>query len=116
MGVEASASWGRTHDRIRNWDIPQELLRWLLRVTVDKSLYRRDHAALAGLLREIRVAQGLKQADVAARLDEPQSFVSKYESGERRLDLLELRQVCAALWFSVSELVQMLEEQLRARD
>jgi len=83
---------------------------------VDKSLYRRDQTVLLSLLRQQRLAAGLKQAELAKRLAEPQSFVSKYESGERRLDLLELRQVCAALWFSVSELVQMLEEQLSARD
>jgi len=34
---------------------------------------------------------------VAAALGVPQSFVSKYESGERRLDLIELQQVCQAL-------------------
>jgi transcriptional regulator with XRE-family HTH domain len=37
------------------------------------------------------------QQEVALRLGVPQSFVSKYESGERHLDPLELRQICAAL-------------------
>jgi hypothetical protein len=38
---------------------------------------------------------------VAARLDEPQSFVSKYESAERRLDVIELRHVAEALGTSL---------------
>jgi transcriptional regulator with XRE-family HTH domain len=37
------------------------------------------------------------QADVAGRLGRPQSFVSKYESGERRLDVVEFLVVCAAV-------------------
>lgn len=53
-------------------------------------------ATLLSLLRQIREEAGLRQIDVATRLDQPQSFVSKYESGERRLGLLELEQVCAA--------------------
>ena len=61
-----------------------------------KTLASQKHKPYLSLLREIRVAQGLRQRDVAERLGQPQSFVSKYESGERRLDLLELEQVCEA--------------------
>lgn len=41
-------------------------------------------------LREARLAAGLTQAEVAAELGRPQSFVSKCESGERRIDVVEL--------------------------
>ena len=51
---------------------------------------------LLSLLRDFREEAGLRQIDVAERLGYPQSFVSKYESGERRLDLLELENVCTA--------------------
>ncbi len=43
-------------------------------------------------LREARRAAGLTQAEVAARLRRPQSFVSKCESGERRVDVVELQE------------------------
>jgi transcriptional regulator with XRE-family HTH domain len=43
----------------------------------------------------------------------PQSFVSKYECGERRLDLLELRQICLALGFPLLKLVELVEEHLK---
>ena len=64
---------------------------------------------LLELLRQIRVEAGLRQVDLAKKLRQPQSFVSKYESGERRLDLLELQQVCGALNLSLTEFVRRFE-------
>lgn len=72
-----------------------------------------EREQLLRLLREARVAAGLHQAELAAKLHRPQSFVSKYERGERRLDLLELREVCAALNIPLVEFVKRLEESLR---
>ena len=60
---------------------------------------------LLELLRQARLAAGLRQADVAAKLGKPQSFVSNYESGERRLDLLELESVCEALRVELADFV-----------
>ncbi len=68
-----------------------------------------QHANLLGLLRQIRTEAGLRQVDLARRLRQPQSFVSKYESGERRLDLLELQQVCSALGISLGDFVKRFE-------
>jgi transcriptional regulator with XRE-family HTH domain len=70
-------------------------------------------AHLQALLKEVRNEAGLRQADLAERLGQPQSFVSKYESGERRLDILELRQVCQALGVPLREFVRRLEERLK---
>ena len=42
--------------------------------------------------RQARIAAGLSQVQVAQKLKKPQSFVSKCESGERRVDFVELRQ------------------------
>jgi transcriptional regulator with XRE-family HTH domain len=51
-----------------------------------------------------RERQGLTQAELASRLGKPQSFVSKYESGERRLDVMEFVFVCDALGVEASVL------------
>jgi transcriptional regulator with XRE-family HTH domain len=51
--------------------------------------------------------------DVAAKLGVPQSFVSNYESGERRLDILELRDLCEVLGITLPIFVQRLEKKLR---
>jgi len=68
---------------------------------------------LQALLRQVRTDAGLTQTDVAQRLEQPQSFVSKYESGERRLDILELREVCQAIGIPLPEFIRRLEEALR---
>ena len=71
-----------------------------------------DQKKLQGLLRQARIDAGLTQQEVARVLERPQSFVSKYESGERRLDVLELREVCRVLGLSLSEFVLRLERGL----
>ena len=53
--------------------------------------------ALRKSLVEARRRKGLTQAKVAELLGRPQSFVSKYETGERRLDVAEFLEVCHAL-------------------
>lgn len=63
------------------------------------------------LVRQIRLDAGLRQGDLAEKLRQPQSFVSRYESGERRLDLLELRQVCAVLGVSLTDFVRRFEDE-----
>jgi ribosome-binding protein aMBF1 (putative translation factor) len=73
---------------------------------------RKNQKVLLSLLRDIRVKAGLRQVDLAEALRMPQSVVSKYESGERRLDILELRQVCQALGLTLQEFVERLESVL----
>lgn len=59
------------------------------------------HDPRYAVLRELLVAErerrGLTQVEVAATLGKPQSYVSKYERGERRLDLIEFIRVARAL-------------------
>lgn len=64
------------------------------------------------LLKEMRQKQGVTQVELAEKLGVPQSFVSKYESGERQLDILELRQICQFIGISFDNFVHQLEEKL----
>ena len=73
---------------------------------------RRKQKALICLLRQVREEHGLPQAEVARKLGVQQSYVAKYESGERRLDLLELREVCEAVGVSIVEFVKRFEHEL----
>jgi transcriptional regulator with XRE-family HTH domain len=71
---------------------------------------RAEKRRLAALLRQLREDAGLNQVQVARKLGRPQSFVSRYEAGERRLDLVELRQVCGALGVPLTALVRRFED------
>lgn len=65
--------------------------------------------SLRALLRVLREESGLRQADLADKLGVPQSFVSKYESGERRLEFVAVQRICGALGLSLSDFVTRLE-------
>ena len=54
------------------------------------------HRALIAALRDARKQAGLSQEEVARRLRPPQSFVSAYESGDRKLDVLEFLRIAKA--------------------
>ena len=58
------------------------------------------------MLTEVRIAKGLLQSDVADKLRKPQSFVSKYERGERRLDFPEFIEVADVLEINVSDFIR----------
>lgn len=71
------------------------------------------HEVLAQLLRDLRIMANLTQTEVAASLDKPQSYVSKYESSERRLDLVELSDLCPILGLTLPELAAQFMERLK---
>ena len=80
-----------------------------------KSVHSPEQVVLQQLLRRLRRAAGLRQVDLAERLGKPQPFVSRYECGEKLLDLPELRQVCQALGTDLSAFVAGYEEALARR-
>lgn len=67
---------------------------------------------LLNLIRETRKEAGLSQAEVAKRLDRPQSFVSDFEQGQRKVDILELADFCEACRTTLMEFTARLEERL----
>ena len=54
----------------------------------------------------------MTQIGLAEKLEKPQSFVSKIESGERLLDILELKEVCDALGVSLTDFVARFEKEI----
>ena len=79
---------------------------------MNKTLHSAQHTKLCQLLQSIRHSQHLTQSELAKKLDRPQSFVSKYEQGERRLDILELREVCLAVNLELQTFVTRLEDSI----
>lgn len=74
-----------------------------------KALYERNYAAFTDLLKEERKKAGLTQARLAKKLRRPQSYVSKYERGDRRLDVIEFLEIARAIKFDPNEVLQKLE-------
>lgn len=58
-----------------------------------KSIYSKEYKTVVERLKKARQESGLKQEEVAFRLKKPQSYVSKTERGERRLDVAELKKI-----------------------
>jgi transcriptional regulator with XRE-family HTH domain len=76
-------------------------------MTVKADSRRRD--SLRGLLFDARKEARLTQRELAARIGKPQSYVSKYESGERRLEVVEFLDLCEVLAVSPHEVIAKLE-------
>lgn len=69
------------------------------------SLHSPDYQIFRTLLVNARVASGLTQAQIAERLSKPQSYVSKYERGERRLDFPEFIELANILGIDIAVFV-----------
>lgn len=83
-----------------------------IRWSVKKNIRLDQQKKLLVLLRGVRVEAGLTQSELASRLGTDQTFISKYESGERRLDILELREVCQAIGIEFLTFIRKLEKDL----
>jgi len=76
---------------------------------VAKSTFTRKHEHFRALLAEARKSAGLTQVTLAKKLGRPQSFVSKFESGERRLDVIEFLEVVHALEIEPGTIIAEVE-------
>jgi transcriptional regulator with XRE-family HTH domain len=78
-----------------------------------KKLYLAQRDRLVTLLREIRIEAGMTQTELAAHIEKDQAYVSRYESGQRRLDVLEAREICQAIGITLEEFAKRLEKALK---
>lgn len=76
---------------------------------VKKALRERRYAAFASLLKDERKKAGITQAKLAKKLRRPQSYVSKYERGDRRLDVIEFLEIAQAIKFDPNEFLHRLD-------
>lgn len=78
-----------------------------------KSLRSPDHQRLIALLVAARAKAGLTQQQLADRLGRPQSFVAKYEGGERRIDVIEFVAIAYALQLDAGRAVREIASKYR---
>ena len=77
-----------------------------------KSLYKKENEVFVQVLTEFRSRAGMLQTELAKRLNVPQSFVSKIETGQRRVDIIELREICAHLKTNLTQFCKVLERKI----
>jgi transcriptional regulator with XRE-family HTH domain len=82
---------------------------------MQKTISSQEGKLFLRLLREAREKAGVSQTQLAERLTESQSFISKCERGERRLDVVELRAWCHALKISFSAFVAEFDQATQRR-
>lgn len=82
---------------------------------MEKSIYSQEYSHFLEKLRQARESKGLTQTEIAARLGQTQSFISKVERGERRVDIVELWAFCNAIGEKFSVFVQELDDNFRAK-
>jgi len=73
-----------------------------------KTIYSEKQRKLCGLLVKARKKSGLTQMDLAQKLGKPQSFIAKYEGGERRLDVIELQEILKILKVDIGDLLKSI--------
>lgn len=81
-----------------------------------KSIHNKAYQLLLQLLKTKRNDKGITQEQLASRLGVGQGIVSKIETHERRLDVIELREICLALGISFPEFVTEFDEYLKKEE
>ena len=80
--------------------------------TKTKTIHSPEYAIFLRLLRQIRERQEVTQEQLAERWGVTQSFISKCERGERRIDIVELRAFCQAMGIALPVFVAELDQYL----
>lgn len=76
---------------------------------MEKSVFSEEYGVFLRELRHARAQSGMTQEQVAKAMGQTQSFVSKCERGERRIDIVELARFCAVLGIPLREFVDRIE-------
>lgn len=74
-----------------------------------KSVFTSAYRRFLDLLIQTRKSQCITQVQMAEALKKPQSYISKYESGERRLDVIETLEILKVLKASPAQFMEELE-------
>lgn len=82
---------------------------------MEKSIFSKNYDVFLQHLRQARKRAGLTQEQLASRLGQTQSFVSKCERGERRLDLVEVREFCQAIGISFAAFAADFDKKLKPK-
>jgi len=81
---------------------------------VEKSIYKKEYKFFIEVFVEFRNKAGLLQIDLAKKLNVHQSYISKIETGQRRVDFIELREICLHMNTNITEFSKALEKKINS--
>ena len=79
------------------------------------SIYDLEYTVLISCLKDLRIQSKMTQQELSTYLGCSQAYISKYEQGQRRLDIVEVRNICIQLGSSLPKLVDEYEKRLKER-
>ena len=83
---------------------------------MDKSIHSHLYHQVIGRLRSKREMKGVTQSQLADLLDVNQGFVSKIETCDRRLDIIELHHICQVLGISFVDFIQEVDRDILCKN
>mgnify|MGYP002685501912 CR=1 FL=1 len=81
---------------------------------MEKSIYTKEYITFLKCLVKARKDAGITQVEFAEKIGQTQSFVSRCERGERRIDVIELRVFCEVIGIPYTRFIEQLEEAIKA--
>lgn len=82
---------------------------------MEKSIYSDEYTAVTAALKELRREAGLTQVQMAEKLGQTQSLFSKYERGELRMDVIQLRTIAGVFGLTLTDIAERIEGILAKR-
>ena len=80
------------------------------------NIWSKQNRVLQEFLKEVRISAQLTQQQLARKINRHQSYISKYESGERRLDLIELKEIVENCNISLNRFVLEFTKRVEKKD
>ncbi len=77
-----------------------------------KTIYRKEYVSILLFLKSARIKKNISQEELASLLGKDQTYVSKYESGIRRLDVVEVFDICKALDINMKDIIYIMENEI----
>jgi len=82
---------------------------------IKKTIHAKEYHIVIAMLRELREQKQLTQKGLADKIGSDQTFISKIEIGERRVDIIELKYICEALDIELVEFIRQVELKIKSK-